>query len=1205
MSEAEYTATTLPWSSSRSTSDPQSTSQMLNHQPFKLSSNAPNLTNGGVRNFPASNRSFNHPYSAKIVFFYKEGDIYFTGIRVPVSKARYRTIESLLDDLNSNISMPFGVRRLTTPRGKTVIKNIDQLQHYGRYVASSFKTSRPLNLSMVEKFKKIRQINRTNGLQLNRRAWFNQKQKKNGGSKLSPKLSDVPITAKQILFVLNGQPSRIYWVALDSLRSRTIESVLEEVSEGLQTTIFKLHTFSGKRIISINDIFSLNEARLLAVPRNERPKICGSNISMHLPPLLPPTKILPPSFNAQTCIAKQTIHSSTRENSIEQSQRSNSNSKTMPLTVMNRMNSINKLQTLSPKSYREIRIESPQYCPGSLLCEKSVEKQGEMNITNDEEKSKTVNERNESERMSGNQNLSAEGNDQSNQSSKNTDLEMLMTEKVLLEKNSGTELEANRRQLMNCTETDEQKIQHICPSFSNRFEHNKNFDAEEVSEVQKAATKIQAVYRGYSVRKKFKDEHKSHTELPKYSQQDDQFKLQTEAAIIIQASWRGHHSRKLLKQQKLAQAMERQVTTTESDFGAVKLLESQTSNCGSNGCPVASDPSSNFDENDMSSTDDSENITYTVSVITGNRWAADTDLDLFIILYGELNKSDKQFLRQDTNEPKFRQNRMDSFHIKSAKLGLLQKIIIGHDHIGYGAGVYIERILVTENIADGRQYLFQCTKWLDSGQVDGKIERILKTTAFCYLTPILYDDIKATSGRWELILHSGKPDGSGATTSNLNIVGYSNDSCSVTSKIYDNRMAKVPSASLVQVDFGDIGNLLKIRIEIDGYGDMPDYYLDYVELRDLDTEEHMVSYVRKWMKIGSDDKNAQPFREFPVFRAAFEPLNIFSYEGKIKLTSRKIPFLDGSIAYTKIFGELGETGLIPINFQNASDSTLEVPFKAEAVSVGRIRNIRIYIKMSNIGDEIYEGMQVLQSIYHKRLGKRSIPVAGDWITDKVTIRESHHAPYRFVLSFNQQTEMEGLPTKMRKKKVSPKKQQHWILSMTIGKESTLVPKVMICSQIDCVEMAIISTTPTDMIINFEKTTNIPIITKVRVSVSGDRKLNHTSSNYKPASSHNMIEILKMKLHDSLNGDEVRFPAVNTILTSESVYEFPAVWPDIPPSSSKFYFSIADVVYIITIKSGESNGHFDVHLTLIGSKGETGFRKLTNGDTDPFQAQKVC
>ncbi|VDN25135.1 unnamed protein product [Cylicostephanus goldi] len=55
------------------------------------------------------------------------------GIRVPVSKNRYRTIDSLLDDLNANIDMPFGVRRLTTPMGRTAINDIDQLEHLGNH----------------------------------------------------------------------------------------------------------------------------------------------------------------------------------------------------------------------------------------------------------------------------------------------------------------------------------------------------------------------------------------------------------------------------------------------------------------------------------------------------------------------------------------------------------------------------------------------------------------------------------------------------------------------------------------------------------------------------------------------------------------------------------------------------------------------------------------------------------------------------------------------------------------------------------------------------------------------------------------------------------------------------------------------------------------------------------------------------------------
>uniref|UniRef100_A0A914RBT5 PLAT domain-containing protein n=1 Tax=Parascaris equorum TaxID=6256 RepID=A0A914RBT5_PAREQ len=184
-------------------------------------------------------------------------------------------------------------------------------------------------------------------------------------------------------------------------------------------------------------------------------------------------------------------------------------------------------------------------------------------------------------------------------------------------------------------------------------------------------------------------------------------------------------------------------------------------------------------------------MTYTVSVITGNRWAADSDKDLYIILYGDSDKSDKCPLRQDyinwlqTNEPKFRQNR---------------------------AGIFIERVLVTENIADGRQFLFECGKWLDSGQVDGKIERMIKTTAFYYISSIPEDNT-SSKGRWELILHTG-----------------------------------------LQVDFGDIGDLLKIRIEVDGSGVSPDYFLNKVELRDLDTEERMVCFVGKWLRWKGNEK---------------------------------------------------------------------------------------------------------------------------------------------------------------------------------------------------------------------------------------------------------------------------------------------------------------------------------------------------------------
>ena len=72
----------------------------------------------------------------------------------------------------------------------------------------------------------------------------------------------------------------------------------------------------------------------------------------------------------------------------------------------------------------------------------------------------------------------------------------------------------------------------------------------------------------------------------------------------------------------------------------------------------------------------------------------------------------------------------------------------------------------------------------------------------------------------------------------------------------------------LQVDFGKIGDLVKVRFEIDESGEQPDYYLDYVELMDMDTEEKILLRVEKWLKVaGKDPKEKwQSFREVSVFR---------------------------------------------------------------------------------------------------------------------------------------------------------------------------------------------------------------------------------------------------------------------------------------------------------------------------------------------------
>ncbi|VDO86993.1 unnamed protein product [Heligmosomoides polygyrus] len=169
-------------------------------------------------------------------------------------------------------------------------------------------------------------------------------------------------------------------------------------------------------------------------------------------------------------------------------------------------------------------------------------------------------------------------------------------------------------------------------------------------------------------------------------------------------------------------------------------------------------------------------------------------------------------------------------------------------------------------IAGGVADRFQIFKfYFRCFQVDGKIERTLPVSAFYYLN--------SSKGRWEFVLHNGMEDGTGGTSSNLLIIGYGTTGSSMMHINNDKTMLNVPDTTLIQVDFGEIGDLLKVRFEIDGSGGHPDYFLEWIELRDLDTDERIAVRVGKWMDVkGQHSKKPQAFREVSVFRAGDQPL---------------------------------------------------------------------------------------------------------------------------------------------------------------------------------------------------------------------------------------------------------------------------------------------------------------------------------------------
>uniref|UniRef100_A0A7E4W5E3 Doublecortin domain-containing protein n=1 Tax=Panagrellus redivivus TaxID=6233 RepID=A0A7E4W5E3_PANRE len=676
----------------------------------------------------------------------------------------------------------------------------------------------------------------------------------------------------------------------------------------------------------------------------------------------------------------------------------------------------------------------------------------------------------------------------------------------------------------------------------------------------------------------------------------------TAAATTIQKHWRGFQVRKNLPYHDLTSEM-------ALPLGEEALIDTDEDEPKPEHDEFAKDDN---DEDEFSQEEEPENQSYSIAVYTGIRWAGDTESDLYIILHGDDGESERFALRQtfinwlQSSEPRFTQGKRDEFVFSShEKLGQLRKITIGHEHPGYGGGVFIDQVIVTEHEKPARKYLFQCYKWFDSGQVDGKLERSLRCTATYYLGP-MWKPTKKSKGRWELLLHNGNDSQEGATTSNINIYGYGVEKTCRSLDIYDTSFSHVPSTSLVQVDFEEIGDLIKVRIEIDGNGDMPDYYLRYVELHDIDTDEHFEVNVGKWLRWESDEKNAQAFRELVVFRGQENTPPLYTYEGIIRVvTPIHSPCDDG--VKLELFGTNGETGIFPVNLaaakkskKNKESGKYDVPFRIEAVSVGLINGIRIYFNPTKVGEAAFEALTAMQALVDAT--GSGLGVGVDFICSYIVVRESKHAPYRTVMADSKvqprrenipndsyvkelrTTQMEGLSTKLPKSKQIPQKTPKWVVSLLLDDNSNLLPEVTLCGSLKDGRMSCLDATPTDNIVSYQlKGSKFGDLKKIRIGVDHAQRLNLPPEEI---FERNRVYIQKLRVCDVVNGDELRLPVANIELFEYSIFELPVIWPDCPPAENYTY-----EVTVLTGETPPTGDMFYAFANLIGTVGDTGFRYL--------------
>ncbi|CDW58349.1 Doublecortin family protein [Trichuris trichiura] len=618
-----------------------------------------------------------------------------------------------------------------------------------------------------------------------------------------------------------------------------------------------------------------------------------------------------------------------------------------------------------------------------------------------------------------------------------------------------------------------------------------------------------------------------------------------------------------------------------------------------------------FDTRLKSCMKSAKNCLYEVIVYTGNRWAADTDADIYIIFFGSKGHSEIIYLRQNPNDLKFQQNQADFFEVWSPYLGELRKLVIGHNEQGYGAGIFIERVMVSEPTIDDAYYAFPCSKWLDQGQVDGSCERPLKCAGYSNMNAFSKENDSMYSinaeNQWKLQIKIGKiyprdykPE--------LHVFAYSSVNKARTNYSQQRRLVKVNEAETIySVMLHQFGNFYKIRLEVD-YQKCEAIpmalQIESAELLHIETGDRRHIRCKCCCRLNVDyqcsGSNLQLFREFPVVDLMNDLLPVYKYYGSVTLGDMH-NIEQGRFFHCKLYGELGDSGIVYLDQLTSNDGNLE--FEVECVSLGRLVCVMFSTFVDTEAEYLCDGFSLLQELYEKH--NCMLTAGNGWLIKSIVIRDSLHSPYQYVFTEGRILERQ-FPGVLRKEmilsditgqstKCPTKKKRDGNMEVEVWKVFiTSKEQVEFDTVNGCCNLTVYGNLGNTGPIVLEERNNKFMPNKVavfQVSFKSVGTVFKVRLEMDTTDERQMTWYLrKVKMKNINNGDEFRINVDSLLMKSDRnsrpSIELPVSWPDIPP--------LPKVLYTIFVYNGHDtvkDQTLSARLTIYGEHGDSGPRVL--------------
>ncbi|XP_070194990.1 lipoxygenase homology domain-containing protein 1-like isoform X2 [Littorina saxatilis] len=587
-------------------------------------------------------------------------------------------------------------------------------------------------------------------------------------------------------------------------------------------------------------------------------------------------------------------------------------------------------------------------------------------------------------------------------------------------------------------------------------------------------------------------------------------------------------------------------------------------------------------------------IVYKIEVTTGSVPKGTTDADVFIQLYGRMGSTGRRLLKKSNNEVKFQLGQTDVFELEAVSLMSLDKVLIGHNDATAGKGWFVKKLVVHPH--GDEEYVFECNRWFDGGEDDGRIERMLTLNEDAAPTPDVGPAQKA-GNKWVVWATTGSGSNQG-TSSPVVVVLYGDkghtepmllgDSPDPPVKFTEGQTQQFEVASDV-----DVGKVYKVRVGFLGDGreplwysnfsHSPSWYLERLKIQEESSGRQYVFEAKRWIRV---DQQHDHWKEFPVYtRNEQDMLPVKEYYVEVYTGDANFAGTDANV-YLEIFGDRGDTGKRHLHGTKAPGNMFEKKkhdmFIVEAVDLGSLRKVKVS---------------------HDGYGAGS-----GWFLDKITIKESQSSKEKYVFECHKWLDVdEGDGAIERELPLAGLMGDHVDAATDVDWQVRVMTSM--CESFSGTDSKVTLTVfgergtsgpqplrPEDGIFhpgqtdNFEITLNpgeIGRIQKIR--------LEHDNTGKQPD-----WHVEKVIMNNNL-GEEVKFTVdrwlsynmMNGNFPSDIVCEAPAKWPDQQPLSRYNY-----IVKTVTPPDPGAGTDATIYINVVGSRGDSGVRELRRNLEQP-------